>query len=261
MGSLTIHFAFVSRLPAEHRVRRHQHPCCEWVYYLHSSGDGEVGGQSYSFASNEFLVVPPNVAHTQYNRGPGEAWCIGFSHPAWNDGTFLGLACDRNGYGEHLQRRFFNEINRIDRDPAAEMICHGSLQMMLGYYLRLTAQHGNQQVLRAEEKLSRGSLVVQEALDLIDAKEGICSIEELCTRFHISPGYMRRLFQRHTGESPIRHIIRIRLEKARRMLRESPLSVAEIAYECGFSSPYYFSRLFRQETGVSPSQYRHRHAD
>ncbi len=102
---------------------------------------------------------------------------------------------------------------------------------------------------------------MQEALDVIDEKEGICSIEELCTRFHISPGYMRRLFQRHTGESPIRHIIRIRLEKARRMLRESPLSVAEIAYECGFSSPYYFSRLFRQETGVSPSQYRHRHAN
>lgn len=52
------------------------------------------------------------------------------------------------------------------------------------------------------------------------------------------------------------YIAGIRLKKARRLLAESTKSMAEIAYETGFSSPAYFTTFFKQHTQKTPSEYR-----
>jgi AraC family transcriptional regulator len=71
------------------------------------------------------------------------------------------------------------------------------------------------------------------------------------SRFHF-----QRLFKRATGVSPSSYHINLRMDAARRLLRETKKSVATVALEVGYASPSRFAQLFRRETGLSPSDYR-----
>lgn len=67
---------------------------------------------------------------------------------------------------------------------------------------------------------------------------------------------LRRRFKLATEESPQQYLNRIRLEEAQSMLRETNLSISEIASACGYGNGAYFSRLFKQQLQLSPSDYR-----
>jgi len=50
--------------------------------------------------------------------------------------------------------------------------------------------------------------------------------------------------------------ITLRMDEARRLLRETKMSVVEVALDVGYADPSHFAQLFRRETGLSPSDYR-----
>lgn len=64
------------------------------------------------------------------------------------------------------------------------------------------------------------------------------------------------LFQKYLSMSPISYVNNYRLEKGRRFLRTTSMSVTEIAYACGFSSTSYFCELFHRHYNVTPKDYR-----
>lgn len=72
----------------------------------------------------------------------------------------------------------------------------------------------------------------------------------------MSEFHFNRLFKRATGVPPSQYQIRLRLDAARRLLRETDRSVITIANDVGYSNPSHFARLFRKETGLSPTDYR-----
>ena len=69
-------------------------------------------------------------------------------------------------------------------------------------------------------------------------------------------GAFNRLFKRATGLPPSQYHIRLRLDTARRLLRETDRSVIEVANAVGYSNPSHFAQLFRKDTGITPSDYR-----
>lgn len=71
------------------------------------------------------------------------------------------------------------------------------------------------------------------------------------SEFHFS-----RAFKQSTGYSPSAYFIRMRIDRARRLLRETSRSVIDIGADVGYSSPSHFAQVFRRETGVTPSEYR-----
>lgn len=72
----------------------------------------------------------------------------------------------------------------------------------------------------------------------------------------ISEFHFNRLFKRATGVPPSQFHIKLRLEHARRQLRETDKGILEIALDVGYANPSHFARLFKKETGLSPSDYR-----
>jgi AraC family transcriptional regulator len=64
------------------------------------------------------------------------------------------------------------------------------------------------------------------------------------------------LFKRALGVSPSRYHINLRLNLARQLLRETKMSIVDVALEVGYASPSHFAQLFRRENGLSPSKYR-----
>lgn len=79
---------------------------------------------------------------------------------------------------------------------------------------------------------------------------------QLASRIHLSESQLFRKIKALTGTSTALFIRQIRLHQARQMLLSSDKTVAEIAFEVGFSDPAYFSRTFSQEFGASPNAIR-----
>jgi len=81
-------------------------------------------------------------------------------------------------------------------------------------------------------------------------------LEQLAAQVGLSKFYFNRLFKSAMGVSPSHHQINLRMDEAKRLLRETKKSVLEIALDVGYANPSHFAQLFRRETGLSPSDYR-----
>jgi len=69
-----------------------------------------------------------------------------------------------------------------------------------------------------------------------------------------------RRFHLATGASPLEYVHQLRLNRARRLLESTDLSVQVVARELGYEDPSFFSRLFKREVSLTPAQYRKRFA-
>jgi AraC family transcriptional regulator len=82
------------------------------------------------------------------------------------------------------------------------------------------------------------------------------NLDQLAVQAGVSKFYFTRLFKNAKGVSPSRYLLTLRMDEARRLLRETKRSVVDIALDVGYANPSHFARFFRRETGLSPSDYR-----
>lgn len=81
-------------------------------------------------------------------------------------------------------------------------------------------------------------------------------INEICKELYISTYYLTRSFTKHIGISPKQYLIHIRLNNAGKLLRNSSMSIAEIAGKSGFQSTSNFISYFKKYFGVTPKKFR-----
>jgi transcriptional regulator GlxA family with amidase domain len=81
-------------------------------------------------------------------------------------------------------------------------------------------------------------------------------IGDLARRFGFSERNLKRRFQAATQLSPNQYQQRVRIDKAKKLLIATRLSVKQIAYEVGYENASFFVRLFRRELGRTPAQWR-----
>ncbi len=82
------------------------------------------------------------------------------------------------------------------------------------------------------------------------------NIERLSSELAMSRGHLYRKVSDLTGMSPIEYLGNFRLRKAMELLETSSLSINQVAYETGFSSPAYFTKRFREKYGRTPTEVR-----
>ena len=100
--------------------------------------------------------------------------------------------------------------------------------------------------------------VIVRAREYIDGHFADADLSLYSTASHvgISPNHLSTVFTQETGENFIEYLTRVRLEKAKQLLKETAMKNADIANETGFSDPHYFSYIFKKHTGVSPRDFR-----
>jgi len=82
------------------------------------------------------------------------------------------------------------------------------------------------------------------------------TLETISKNMYLSSVYISKMFKEETGESPINHLIRIRIRTARTLLETTSISIRAIADRVGYTDAYYFSKLFKKYYGMSPTQVR-----
>lgn len=86
----------------------------------------------------------------------------------------------------------------------------------------------------------------------LDKKITAENLTSCCT---ISYPYIKKLFVKKFGMSPIKYSIQLKINYACDLLKSEQFTVSEIAENCGYDNVYFFSRQFKNYTGITPSQY------
>ena len=139
----------------------------------------------------------------------------------------------------------FNEY--IDRDSLFEATS-------IAKFINIISLFG-----RVAERLNKGTVSdsLKFSLKYIDenyAKE--IDIKQLAKQEHMSYTYFRTIFKKKTGTSPNQYIIMLRLRNASLLLKQTDLSIKEVAESVGFSDQMYFSRIFKKRFGMTPKDFR-----
>jgi AraC family transcriptional regulator len=154
---------------------------------------------------------------------------------------------------EQLARALGRELAEgFVRGPlyAEQLLLTAAVQLVRGYsptrLPRLTPHRGGLPgaAVRRVESLVRARL--DEDLRLADLA-GAAGLSE----YHFC-----RAFRQATGMAPFEFVVRIRVEEAKRRLRDTDRGVLDIAVDVGYHSASHFSRLFRRQVGLTPTAYR-----
>ena len=82
------------------------------------------------------------------------------------------------------------------------------------------------------------------------------TISDICATLHYNKSYLFKQFKKATNSGVMAYFTQLKLAEAKKLLKSSSLSVAEIATVLSFDSSNYFSKAFKKETGMTPSEYR-----
>ena len=93
-------------------------------------------------------------------------------------------------------------------------------------------------------------------VDVIELMENILEepigLDELAFFVDVSRRQLERMFHKYLNCSPSRYYLKLRLDRARQLLKQSSMSIVEISAACGFISTPHFSRCYRKHIGISP---------
>lgn len=112
-------------------------------------------------------------------------------------------------------------------------------------------QEKKQTVAKEDPFICRFKAVVEERMADSDL-----SVEDIGAEMHLSRAQLYRKVKALTGKSPVDLLRKARLSRAQGMLADTSLSVSEIAYQVGFTSPSYFAKCFKDEYGKVPGEAR-----
>ncbi len=263
-GDLNVLFSGESQTKPGHKLG----PKVYDLYLLHHvlSGHGTFrqGDRDYAIGPGQSFLIRPEtlVAYESDLTKPWRYRWIAFAG-ASSEAMLAAVGLSKAGGSPIIDTgasgkpaAYFRRIQRTFREgsPYAHIEAAGYLRLLFAEYGRVLSAQGEQQPRIGEET----SALVQQVIRYLSTQytEPV-SIERMADTLGFNRAYLSRAFKRHTGMSPVNFLLKLRIDKARQLLRErKELTTQQIAASVGFQDPLYFSKQFRRFYGQPPSDYR-----
>lgn len=149
------------------------------------------------------------------------------------------------------------EMQGNDNSPLTDIYRHKTLEEV-EVWLRKFCKKASYLLSNKRDSFSR-----QQALKAVEYITGnymneSLSLQDVCRSLSMSTSYFSTVFKNFTGETFVEYLTKVRVEKARELLKGSDLKTYEIAHRVGYGDPHYFSLSFKKATGMTPTEYRER---
>lgn len=265
------------------------------IFYMLTQGQCwlEVEGEKGVWLrTGDFVVLPKSHRHTVRNEpgsptipledlmehsfdatqgklryGNGEqitqmlGGCLWFSEPHTNLllqslPPSIRISAESGLQNEYLRKIFeLLTIESNSAEPCSEHVVARIsdilfIQAIRSYMAELPSQPGNWLCALRERDVGRAMTMMHSQL------RHSWTVEELATQLSVSRSALAERFKRMVGVSPIQYLIEQRMHRAKQLLRQTELSIDEVAFEIGYESGIVLSKVFKQRVGIPPSQYR-----
>ncbi|GGG82481.1 AraC family transcriptional regulator [Paenibacillus radicis (ex Gao et al. 2016)] len=236
-------------------------------YLMHVvlSGKGvfECGGKRHELQTGDTFLIEPEqlVSYESDQADPWRYRWVAFTGPeAPGLVAAAGLSTAQPVADNAANRRIpvlYNLIFNSFRlgGSSAPLKAAGYLHLLAAEYREAAQQAAGNSGLEAADGSER---LLQQVIHYLSTQYAHpVSIEQMSESLGYNRAYLSRLFKRHTGVSPVTFLLKLRIDKARQMLRErDELTIEQIAASVGLQDSLYFSKQFRRFYGQSPTSYR-----
>lgn len=145
---------------------------------------------------------------------------------------------------------------RSDAPFGGQQLIRSTLEQLL-ILLARTQEKKSENTYIFPDKESMDNHLVNAVLDIL--KERIydtVSLDEICHRLNYSRVYISRIFNQHCHCTIIEYYTSLKINEAKRLIRENNDSISKISEQLMFNNPHYFSRVFKKVTNMTPREYR-----
>ncbi len=243
MATIHCHFAMHIQTGPGIKGKFHTHSCVEIIFYNSGTGYLLANGKSMPYRKGMFSIYQPGAAHADNAAENGVQFCIGVS------GCDSDLLPPGMWEADSGARSAFKRMIRSSgrADPLELDVLAGLV--LLEIRRQLTTSHSMESMGFSDRAAQARHLMEEHFQEPID-------LESIARQVFVGKEYLRQLFREKYGESPIRFLIRKRIELACYLLASTDQPIQEIARMAGIRNTFYFSRLFKKRMGVSPLEYR-----
>lgn len=266
----------------------HCHDHIEIAFVLSGHGRYRIMDQFYDVSEGDLILLNPNQKHQALVTdisAPTTEFFVGFSdiqfpgmpknHLPLNKISLAANSTDNSNSPFiasdaspvlHTTGELRQKLFKLCTSMSAENdICRQGRYIMLKSYLmqllilllREQCEPIKVSTSCSFDSVNKKYLVEQMVNYLEDHYAEKISLDQIAENMYLSPFYISRIFKSETGDTPIHHLINIRLEKAKELLEKGfNGSIQEIAATVGYDDVYHFSKLFKKRYGIPPSQIR-----
>ena len=268
----------------------HTHDYIEILYVAKGSFDQILLGEPRHFSAGECVISDCNLEHADLLSGDSDSAVLFL----WLQRKYLDQLLSDYDKNDLLQQFFFRALKRQTKqqnylhlapDPQGNphflSSSAGDLQFRIETVLE-TLVHEDYRMEPGFEHIIYGSLIrlfsllcanysIQLHSSCQDTKEEVLlfelerymrlypaevSVEELAKVFHYHRNYYNLLFKKHRGTSFQKHLINIRMEQAACLLKDTKLSIKDVAQKVGYTNTSHFYHLFEKTYGCTPKEWR-----
>jgi AraC family transcriptional regulator len=168
----------------------------------------------------------------------------------------------RSGFQDPLLKQIGLAIwQELEQDtPGGKLYVQTAAQMLAVHLLRHYTGSAKDtraigEIEESTQRLTRHQIKQVKDFMLAHLSQDL-SLDVLAQQIGFSAYHFARLFRQTTGESPHQFVLRLRSERAQRLLKETNESLAQIALQCGFANQSHLTLVFKRQFGVTPRTYR-----
>jgi AraC family transcriptional regulator, L-rhamnose operon regulatory protein RhaS len=228
-------------------VEEHQHDYYEIVYCTSGTGVFTFENQpgQITYKEGEAVLIPQKLIHTNVSSE-------GFSN------IFIALS----SWNLNI-----NKITKVSDNENRDLL---NIITQAYYYFNCDAPNKSNIITCQTELIfnyiisfigiNRASPAVENIIDIIInnfSNSSFC-IDSALDKIPLSNEYLRKIFIKEKGISPLQFLKKMRIDHAAKLLpakEQYDLTIKEISDACGFEDQLYFSRVFKQQFGLSPTEY------
>ena len=225
-------------------------------YIVSGKGTFTVDHTVYELGAGDVFLAKPNqlISYSADRQDPWEYYWVGFNGASANRLVLeLPFREDRPTHHCKNTERVKNALLDIclsrGPDPRSEAL-------MVGHLYLFAAELMQEAMELAPRTVSSSAQHVLNAVKFIQFNYSHnIGIDDIAKAVGVSRSHLYRVFMRNMGRSPIDYLTQYRIDEACALLKNSALTIAEIAVSVGFFDQFYFSRVFKKNVGVPPSRY------